>query len=360
MVSNSEQDPVPEATERLIEIPFVVARHEHGLRLDLFLSRRMKRMSRSLAARLVQHGRVRCVPQGGRANPHLKASSRVFEGDYVVMKRKPLREASPDDIEVPILFEDERVLAVNKPGNLVVHPTASHYHRTLIRILRTRLCEETLDLAHRIDKETSGLVLIARDFAASSDLKKQFAHRLVEKSYLALVLGTPQDDEFESSASLRLADTVSKVVMEVVPSDESGAQLAQTRFRVLSRGRGASLVHAMPKTGRQHQIRVHLMDAGYPIVGDKLYLADEAFFMRALVPDFPEDELLARVFHARQALHAYSARFRHPSTGLPLELRAPLSPDLIELCTRYGVETNVRLEGARIDQWEPNFRSPTD
>ncbi len=319
-------------TERLIEIPFEVGPHEHGLRIDLFLCRRMVRMSRSLAARLVQTGRVRRVPAGP-----LKASTRVFRGEQVILRRKPLDEGPTDDIVVPIVHADDRVLAVNKPGDLVVHPTASHYHRTLIRILRSRLGEESLDLAHRIDKETSGLVLLARDFEAASDLKGQFARRQVDKSYLAIVRGVPAEPRQTVTASLRLADTLSQVVMEVVPPGHPDAQAAITDVEVLASGDGAALVRARPRTGRQHQIRVHLAHIGHPILGDKLYLGGEAFFLDAIRPDFPRSELVCAVGHPRQALHAYQAGFRHPGTGARMTVTAPLAPDLEALAKDRGI-----------------------
>ena len=316
----------------LIEIPLEVGSHEHGLRLDLFLSRRMKRMSRSLAARLIRLGRVRRVPP----DP-LKAARRVFEGERYVLKRRPLGEALPDDIAVPILYEDHSLLAVNKPGNLVVHPTASHYHRTLIRIMRTRLKDEDIDLAHRIDKETSGLVLLGKGFQASSHLKRQFARRRVSKTYLALVLGRPEHDHFHVRVPLRLAESTSRVVMEVTSPDHPEAQPAATEVFVRGRGRGVTLVEVRPETGRQHQIRVHLSHVGLPILGDKLYLGGEAFFLEAVRPDFPQDVLVGEVGHHRQALHACSARFCHPDSGEALTLRAPLAEDLQALARRHGV-----------------------
>ena len=322
--------------DRLIEIPFDVAPHEHGLRLDIFLTRRMRRMSRSLAARIVREGRVRRVPDGS-----IKASARVFNGDRIILQRKPLKEGSPDDVVVPIVFEDTRLIAVNKPGDLVVHPTASHYHRTLIRIMRSRLNDEALDLAHRIDKETSGLVLIARDFDAASYLKKQFANRKVEKAYLALVAGAPTKDKFTIDVPLRLADTVSNVVMEVTEPSDPRAQPALTEVLVLARGPEAALVEARPKTGRQHQIRVHLLHAGLPIVGDKLYMGGEDFFLEAICSDFPIEDTIATVGHKRQALHAWKAAFAHPSAGERMELTAPLPPDLLELAERYELSVHA-------------------
>ncbi|MEM1023430.1 MAG: RluA family pseudouridine synthase [Myxococcota bacterium] len=313
----------------LVDIPFEVRRWERNQRVDVFLSKRISRMSRSLAARLVKTGRVRKEPGAFGLRPSMK----VAEGDVVIVKRKPLVEGPVDAIEIPSIHEDARVLAVNKPGDLVVHPTASAYHRTLIRILRNRRNEPALDLAHRIDKETSGLLLLARDFEAASDLKTQFAQRRVEKAYLAVVKGRVARDEFVIDLPLRLADTVTKVMMEPHP----GGGPALTFVRVLARGPDASLVEARPKTGRQHQIRVHLQQLGHPILGDKLYLGGEDFFIDALRGVYEHDELVTLVGHHRQALHAHAATFFHPESGSPMTLSAPLTPDLIALCARQAI-----------------------
>jgi 23S rRNA pseudouridine1911/1915/1917 synthase len=325
--------------EELVDIPFEVRRCERGQRVDVFLSKRIARMSRSLAARLVKTGRVRKLPGPGSLRP----SMRVAEGDQVIVKRRPLVEGPVDEIKIPVIHEDARVLAVNKPGDLVVHPTASAYQRTLIRILRTRRNEPALDLAHRIDKETSGLILLARDFEAASSLKTQFAERRVEKAYLAVVKGRVAQDELTIDVPLRLADTVTNVVME--PHPDGGPAL--TSVTVLSRGRDATLVEARPKTGRQHQIRVHLQQSGHPILGDKLYLGGEEFFMDALRGQYDQAHLVEALGHSRQALHARGATFYHPGTGEPISLRAPLTPDLLELCGRFGVEVPAECRASR-------------
>ncbi len=316
----------------MIEIAFEVQRWERGQRIDVFLSKRIPRMSRSLAARLVRTGRVRKVPGASTLRPSMK----VAEGDELFLMRRALVEGPVHDIVIPIIHSDERVLAVNKPGDLVVHPTASAYHRTLIRIMRDRTGDPNLDLAHRIDKETSGLILMARDFEASSDLKRQFARRKVQKSYLAVVQGRVPVDATTIDAPLRLADTVSNVVMEVAP----GGGEALTEIRVLSRGRDATLVEARPHTGRQHQIRVHLAHLGHPILGDKLYAGGEAFFMEAVKGVFSDRDLIETVGHPRQALHAHEVGFRHPGSGQITALQAPLTPDLIELALRHGIDAS--------------------
>jgi 23S rRNA pseudouridine1911/1915/1917 synthase len=317
--------------EDLIDIPFEVFQEEHGSRADVFLSRRIKRMSRSKAAALIREGVVR------RADgpPIDRPSVRVMAGDRVLLKRKKLNEAPTDDIVLPIEHEDEDLLAVNKPGDLVVHPTASAYHRTLIRVMRTRRPGQYLELAHRIDKETSGLLLLSKNPETDSFLKSEFAERRVKKSYLAVVAGRMPSDRMMLDAPMRLSpSSVTSVRMEI---GGEGASPAVTEVEVLARSDRASLVEARPLTGRQHQIRLHLAHAGHPIIGDKLYLGGDEVFLRAIRERLGAEEVTGLVGHHRHALHAHTATFVHPKTKSPLTLRAPLAPDLVDLAARLGV-----------------------
>ena len=323
-------------SDPMVDIPFDVLWHEHGTRADVFLSRRVKRMSRSLAARVIRAGSVRREPGGVLLD---KPSTLVFEGERLVLKRKRLDEASTDDLAIPIVHEDSRLLVVNKPGNLVVHPTASAYNRTLIRIMRARLRDDGLDLAHRIDKETSGLVVMARDFDGASALTRQFARRTVQKLYLAIVDGVPAEDRFTVRLPMRLVpDSKTSCLMEI---GGKGAMPAETDFTVLARGPDVAAVAAQPKTGRQHQIRVHLMFAGHPILGDKLYRGDEDFFIEAVNGALAADTIVERVGHVRQALHCWQMTLDHPD-GRPITLKAPPPPDLLAL----GAARGLRLPGA--------------
>lgn len=321
------------AIDHLVDIPFEVEAHEHGLRVDHFLVKRMQRMSRSTASKLVRLGRVRREPGG---QPFPKPSATVSMGERVVMKRRPLVEAPTEGIEIPVVYEDARLIAVSKPGDLVVHPTATAYHRTLVRILRTRMQNEALDLVHRIDKETSGLVLLAKDRDAASHLSEQFAKRQVTKRYLAIVLGEVPEPAFSVSAPLRLVPhSKTRCLMEV---GGEGAQPAHTDFERISVGRGISLLAVAPKTGRQHQIRLHLQHLGFPILGDKLYLGSETLFMDAINGIVKPAEVIGELGHDRQALHAWKVSLKHPDADRPLELCAPLAPDLVALLARFGLE----------------------
>lgn len=317
--------------DAMVDIPFDVAPHERGIRLDVFLSRRIRRMSRALAATLIKGGMVRRQSGGLLVKPAV----RVLEGDRILLKRKRLDEAPTEDIVLPIVYEDLHLIAVSKPGDLVVHPTASAYHRTLIRILRERTGERELDLAHRIDKETSGLVLLGKDVRSSTALKAQFAARTVKKAYLAIVAGAPAQDQMRIDAPMRLKPmSASGVVMEI---EGEGAAPSVTDITVLSRGDGVALVEARPHTGRQHQIRLHLAHSGHPIIGDKLYLGGEELFIRALRREVDPAELLDRVGHSRQALHARRAVLVHPATLQTLDLTAPPPPDFVDLAAQLGL-----------------------
>jgi 23S rRNA pseudouridine1911/1915/1917 synthase len=321
-------------TDEHVEVPFEVRAEEHGSRADLFLSRRIKRMSRTLAANLIRTGHVR--RGGARPGPIRRPSDRVFSGELVLLERKKLNEAPTDDIELPIVHEDDAILAVNKPGDLVVHPTASAYHRTAIRVLRTRRPGSFLDLAHRIDKETSGLLILSKQPAVDAKLKDMFALRRVKKSYLAIVSGSPPD-RFVVDAPMRLVpESDSGVRMEV---GGEGATAAETEILRLASSpkTGASLVEARPRTGRQHQIRLHLAHAGHPIIGDKLYLGGEAVFLRSIREQPTKEELASLVGHWRHALHAWRAAFAHPTSGGPATLVAPLAVDLVALAVQLSI-----------------------
>ncbi|MCA9554831.1 MAG: RluA family pseudouridine synthase, partial [Myxococcales bacterium] len=298
---------------------------------DVFLSRRLKRLSRARAQEIIRSGGL------SRADgpPLNKPSHRVFEGETVLLRRRKLNEEPPEDIRLPVVYEDADLIAINKPGDVVVHPTASAYHRTVIRIARARLNEPELDLAHRIDKETSGLVIMSRNPAAATHLSLQFARRTVEKSYLAVVLGAPEWDERTIELPLRLVpDSLTKCLMEV---GGAGAQPALTHVRVVARGDRTALVEARPKTGRQHQIRLHLAHIGHPILGDKLYFGSEDFFVAAIRGDYDEAALVGSVGHPRQALHAWQASFQHPEDGRTFTQAAPLPEDMVALARRMRI-----------------------
>jgi 23S rRNA pseudouridine1911/1915/1917 synthase len=298
-----------------------VPRECAGWRLDHFLKRRIGRLSRTRIQNIIKD---QISFADGR---RVRASAAVRAGEVIVLRRP-----APVEPEVPrrfdVLYEDESVLVIDKPSGLPMHTTAKFWRNTLTALLRERYPTERMDVAHRIDRETSGVLLIARGAQAASFLTRAFARRAVDKTYLALVKGAPPAAGV-IDLPLKLLDTPTHVMMG--PAADGLA--AVTRFRVIRRFDGHALCEASPETGRQHQIRVHFAALGHPVVGDKLYgLGGEKLFMRAcdqelaaLAPDL----LAAFDGLPRHALHAHRLTFPHPRTGRDMTVESPLPADLV-------------------------------
>ncbi len=307
-----------------IVLTFPVAREHAGLRLDRFIQSRIPRLSRTRANRIVRACAYRA--DGTRR----RASERVKAGETVLLVRPPMNEpATPRSFGV--LYEDDDVLAVYKPAGLPVHPTATYHRNTLSYLLRETYGDPAPQFAHRLDRETSGVVVCAKHAAAEVALKRRFERREVGKRYLAIVRGYPPAKGV-IDRPLGSALSGPHVCMAV---REDGAP-ARTHYERVDVRDGAALVRLRPESGRQHQLRVHLAAIGYPIVGDKLYGPDaEAPFVE-LIEEGPSDALLRRLGHPRHALHAERLEIPHPRTGAPLVLEAPFPWDLERLWANAG------------------------
>jgi len=303
----------------MISLRIEVPRECDGWRLDHFLKRRIGRLSRTKIQVIIRE--QISFPDGRRARP----SSAVRAGEIILLRRP-----APIEPDVPrtfsILYEDDSVLAIDKPAGLPMHTTAKFWRNTLTAVLRERYPDEPMQIAHRIDRETSGVLLVARTRAAASSLKVAFARRQVEKTYLAVVKGAPPDEGVIDQA-LALRDTKSRIMMGPAPAGRGLP--AVTRFRVVRRFAAHALVEASPETGRQHQVRVHFALLGHPLVGDKLYGAGEALFMRACDEGVTPELLEAFDDPPRHALHAHRLVFPHPVTRAPIAVESPLAPDLV-------------------------------
>jgi 23S rRNA pseudouridine1911/1915/1917 synthase len=324
-MQRSPQRPPPGCPPDAIVLSFPVPRELAGLRLDRFIQARIPRLSRTRANQIVRA----CAYQhdGRRRRP----SERVREGEVVLLVRARFEEPeTPTSFEV--LHEDEAMLVVDKPAGLPVHPSASYHRNTLTFLLRERYPVSTPHLAHRLDRETSGVLVCARTLADERALKKAFERRQVEKTYLALVRGCMAEEQGEIDLPLGRPDEGLHLLMEV---REDGAP-SRTGYRVLARAPDHTLVSLRPLTGRQHQLRVHLAALGHPIVGDKLYGPEGAQAFLEYIDQGMTPELEARLGHDRQALHAHRLVVRHPRAGRDIELSAPLAPDLLALWERLG------------------------
>ena len=309
-----------------IEHQFAVEWECNGWRLDRFLQKKMKRMSRNRVQRVI-HGD--CDVDGRPARPGM----RVYAGQTVKFRRPaPVEPKVPRDIS--IAHDDPSFYVIEKPAGLPIHPTARYHFSTLTAVLRERFPDERLQVAHRLDRETSGLMLVARTFAAAGILKQAFARRLVQKRYLAIVHGRIEADELLLEKPIGPAGSEVRVRMAIRPVEEGGLH-AKTAVTVLSRCADYTLVECRPHTGRQHQIRVHLFDIGHPIVGDKLY-PDEALFLRWAAGG--DEAIAGELPLKRHALHAAGLRFFHPTTGATIEVASPLPPDLSDFVAAHQMK----------------------
>lgn len=316
---------------RFVEIPFEVLGPLAGARLDVFLAARLHRYSRARVQALIDEGRVFL---GGRA---AKASRRMAEGERVII-RYPVREDPPPRVErLEVLFEDSLLLAVNKPGGVLSHPTDKTVRNSVTVILARQFPGQKLHLAHRLDRETSGVLLFAKTPAAARSLNALFIERRIEKRYWAIVSGRVAFSRRVVDLPLGYDNHEVRVRQRIFPPGEGVPAL--THVRRLALGEEATLVCAWPKTGRLHQIRVHLASLGHPILGDKIYAGDGQAYLKAW-----RGEAQAS---GRQMLHAESLRLEHPATGKTLRLEAPLPDDFRECLARFGLDVGAGYSSPR-------------
>lgn len=300
-----------------VEVPFEVQKPQDGQRVDAFLAARLHKYSRVEVQRVVAEGRVFVR---GRA---AKASTRVADGDVVVV-RYPRREEPPASIEtLEVLLEDEWLLAVNKPAGVLSHPTDKIVANTVTSVLKAMRPGMVPRLAHRLDRETSGVLLLAKDAETSRLLADAFVERRIEKEYVAVVLGRVDWETKTVDAPIGREDAEIKV-RQTVGDDGSAAVTEFTRLAVRD---DISLVAARPKTGRLHQIRVHLAHLGHPVAGDKLYIGQGEAYLKAVRGELTQADKDA-LGADRQLLHARRLSLVHPRTGAGLVLEAPAPADI--------------------------------
>jgi 23S rRNA pseudouridine1911/1915/1917 synthase len=296
---------------------FIVTAEESGTRVDVFLARRMPDWSRSQIQRLIRAGLVTIGTQVAR-----KAGEEVEAGERIRV-RAEAREvrAAPEALPLSIVYEDADLVVVNKAAGMAVHLGAGVKSGTLVNALLHHIGslsgaggELRPGIVHRLDKMTSGLVIVAKNDFAHRALAAQFKGRDVHKTYTVLVHGRVAKDAGEIAAPVG-RDPVRRIRMKV---GGIRPREALTRYRVLRRFPHFTLLEAEPRTGRTHQIRVHFSSLGHPVVGDTLYGAPGKLKIAGR-----EEKTLARNF-----LHASAIEFRHPRTGALVSLRAPLPAEL--------------------------------
>jgi 23S rRNA pseudouridine1911/1915/1917 synthase len=324
-----------------------VSETEEGKRFDQFLvgGKISPPLSRSQAKRLIEEGMI--LLNGRR----VKASSTVRAGDVavgVIPGPEPL-SAEPEALPLAVLYEDEEILVLDKPAGLVVHPSTTGSSGTLVNALLYH-CRDLPGIkgvirpgiVHRLDKDTSGVMVVAKTEAALADLGRQFKERHVEKTYLAIVHGMFREQEGTIDAAIGRHPTERKK-MSIHARSGRGAV---TRWRLVEAFSGHSLLELRPQTGRTHQIRVHLASIGHPVLGDALY-------GRKGRPGTIGDLGLRDVVKTlnRQALHAHRLTFAHPRTGERLTFTSPVPPDMEEVLTRLRT-----MDGKKQNSWNSNGR----
>jgi 23S rRNA pseudouridine1911/1915/1917 synthase len=312
------------ADDRVVELNAKCREH---LRLDQYLVTMFSDFSRSVVQRVIDAG-------GVHVNGKLaKASYRVRHGDHIrIEKPEPTHPTPlPEDIPLHVLYEDEFLAAINKPADMVVHPAKGHWSGTLVNALRFHFDhlseangEYRAGIVHRLDRDTSGVILVAKEEQTHRDLSLMFEQRKIFKEYVALTAGVldRDSDYIEGRIAHHPHD---RVKMTVTDDEDDDGKDAVSYYEVIERFRGFSFCRIQPRTGRTHQIRVHLASIGCPVLADKVYGGRDRVHLSDLVPglDAERDELLLE----RQALHAFRLRLRHPRRGQMLDFEAPLPPE---------------------------------
>ncbi|WP_298923693.1 RluA family pseudouridine synthase [uncultured Ramlibacter sp.] len=289
-----------------------------GQRLDNFLLRQLKGVPKTHVYRIIRSGEVRV--NKGRAG----ADTRVEAGDVVRLPPVRTSQKAADKLErpappreFPVLLEDEHVLAIDKPAGVAVHGGSGVSFGVIEQLRQARPAARFLELVHRLDRETSGILLLAKKRSALTGLQDQFRERETGKTYLALVTGAwPANKKVIDTPLHKYLQADGERRVKVVAKDDPDGMRAITLVKVAQKLEGFSLLEVTIKTGRTHQIRVHLASQGHPIAGDDKY------------GDFEHNKALQKRGLKRMFLHAWRLQFNHPATAERIELQAELPAEL--------------------------------
>jgi 23S rRNA pseudouridine1911/1915/1917 synthase len=299
-----------------------VTESDEGRRLDQFLSEANLNLSRSQAKKLIEKKFILLNSKQTKPSAHVKAGD-VISGNLLEPGSLPLR---PELIPLTILYEDSSIIVIDKPSGMVVHPAYGNPSGTLVNALLYH-CKDLAGIngvlrpgiVHRLDKDTSGVMVVAKDDKAYQQLTKQFKNRTVEKVYLAIAYGRFDQDEGSIDSSIGRHPSERKRMS----TRSRKGRPAITLWKVIERLDGFTLLEIFPRTGRTHQIRVHLSTMGHPLLGDPLY-------GRKGRPDATHDSALRQCLKkiSRQALHAQRLEFNHPRTGERVYFVSPTPEDI--------------------------------
>ncbi len=323
-----EDLPPPPVTRGHGPIEFEARIKQEGIRIDQFLAQQYPDYSRSTIQDAIKAGTVHV---NGKTS---KSSYKVRNHDLISIALPQPDHPMPvaEDIPLDILYDDEYLALVNKPPDMVVHPARGHWSGTLVNAISfhfNRLSMENgsyrAGIVHRLDRDTSGVILIAKEERTHRDLSEMFERRSVFKEYAALTAGVLDRDSDYIEARIK-HHPIDRVKMAVTYDPDDGeAKDACSYYEVVERFRGYTFVRVQPRTGRTHQIRVHLASIGCPVLADKTYGGRDSIRISDFKPDISAEE--DRVLMVRQALHAWRLRFKHPRLERWMEFEAPLPAD---------------------------------
>lgn len=333
---------LPVEAPRITDTQFLVDEEYREYRVDLFLTLKIDGYSRVFLRRIITEGKVLV---DGRP---VKPAFRVYPGqrvEIVDLPPPPSDGPIPEAIDLDILYEDEWMVAINKPAGMVVHPAKGHWSGTLTSALAHHF-QNLSDaggptrpgIVHRLDRETSGVILIAKTNEVHFKLCAQFEAREVHKTYIAIVSGKLDRDR--DRIVYPIGHHPYQREKMAIRSHHPSAKPAETLFEVVKRYPGYCLLHVFPKTGRTHQIRVHLAHVGCPVLCDRLYAGHAQVtrgqLQRRAARGLPPRENDSEVLLNRQALHAAKIEFAHPKSGVAVTVEAPLPTDLQRVLEALG------------------------
>lgn len=331
MVESSRQPPVN----------LTVESRAHGWRVDHYISRLFPNYSRAAFQRAINDGQVRVNGLSVKPSRRLRVNDRIA----LQLPEEPDATLQPEDIPLDILYEDDSLVVINKQANLVTHPGKANYHGTLAAGLQFHF-DQLSDAAgqlrpgivHRLDRDTTGVILVAKSNQVHHRLSGQFERREVTKEYRAIVRGKLPADSDVMETYVKVHPKARQKMIVCEPGGK--ARNAVTRYERLERFRGFTVVRLLPRTGRTHQLRVHMKHLGCPIVADRLYAGHSQLKLGELDSQLSDDEA-DQTLMTRQALHAFRLEFRHPVTDERLVCEAPIPDDMqrtIDALQRYRRE----------------------
>lgn len=309
-------------------VTLTVEARAHGWRVDHYLSRLYPNYSRALFQKSIeqQHVRLNGLP--------VKASRRLRVNDRLTLRLpdQPDERLEPEDLPLDVLYEDEALIVINKSADMVTHPGQAHYRGTLAAALQFHF-DQLSDVAgrlrpgivHRLDRDTTGVIIVAKDNQIHHLLSGQFERREVLKEYRAIVRGAVEADSGLIETHIRVHPKVREKMMVCAPDEKS--RPAITRYETMERFRGFSYMRLLPLTGRTHQLRVHMRHLGHPIVADRVYGGQAELLLKEIAAD-ATNVGDASTLISRQALHAARLELRHPLTHERIAWEAPLPDDM--------------------------------